>query len=314
MKLVSFLRNGRIKSGVIVNDNYIVDLNDSCYSMFLEKGEDEEFTKRLCDAILPNDMLGILQSGDLGLDYIRKIINWVSNRRDFLIPIDNIVFKSPLPKGNLLRDFLAFRGHVEATYRRRGMSIPDEWFKFPIYYKGDPTFYGHLEVIPWPKYSKHLDIELEIAAIIFKKGKDISEDKAKDYIIGYSIFNDISARDVQMVEMKLLLGPAKGKDFANALGPWIVTKDEIGEIKGLRVYAKVNDEIWCDTKIEDMYWSFEKMIEYVSQDEYIRPGDVFGSGTITGCTGIDIGKRLEPNSRIELYVEKIGKLINIIRG
>ncbi|TRM84606.1 2-hydroxyhepta-2,4-diene-1,7-dioate isomerase, partial [Sulfolobus sp. F3] len=211
------------------------------------------------------------------------------------------------------RDFLAFRGHVEATYRRRGQQIPEEWFKIPIYYKGDPTiFYGHMEVVPWPKYSKQVDLELEIAAIIYKKGKDIPKDKAKSYILGFTIFNDFSARDIQMMEMKGLLGPAKGKDFANGLGPWIVTKDELQDIKGLRSYVKVNGETWCDTKAEDMQWTFDDMIAYVSQDEYIRPGDIFGSGTISGCTGIDIGKSLKPNSTIELYVEKIGTLINII--
>ena len=116
-----------------------------------------------------------------------------------------------------------------------------------------------------------------------------------------------------MAEMKCLLGPAKGKDFAKGLDPWIVTKDELPDIKGLRVYAKVNGEIWCDTKAEDMRWTFEDMISHVSQDEYIRPGDVFGSDTVSGCTGLDIGKSLKPNSTVELYVEKIGTLINIVK-
>ncbi|QGA53654.1 2-hydroxyhepta-2,4-diene-1,7-dioate isomerase [Sulfolobus sp. E5-1-F] len=313
MKLLSFIKDNRVRSGVLVNDEYIADLNTSCYLMLIEKGEDEQFVERYCNAIVPPDMLGVLQAGDLGLEFIKKILEWSKKRNDVLYNIKQVKLKAPLLRANMLRDFLAFKGHVEATYKRRGQSIPEEWFKIPIYYKGDPAiFYGHLEEVPWPKYSNHVDIELEIAAIIYKKGKDIDRRNAREYILGFTIFNDFSARDIQMAEMKGLLGPAKGKDFANGLGPWIVTKDELPDIKGLRVYAKVNDEVWCDTRAEDMQWSFEDMIAYVSQDEYIRSGDVFGSGTVSGCTGLDIGKSLKPNSSIELYVEKIGILKNII--
>ncbi|WP_338603255.1 fumarylacetoacetate hydrolase family protein [Sulfolobus tengchongensis] len=314
MKLVSFVRDHRVRSGVLIDNEHVADLNTSCYLMFLEKGEDEQFIERYCNALLPSDMLGVLQAGDKGLELVKEVLEWAKKRRDVVYSINEVKLKAPLLRANMLRDFLAFRGHVEATYKRRGQQIPEEWFKIPIYYKGDPAiFYGHLEEVPWPKYSKSVDIELEIAAIIYKKGKDIDKQNAKNYILGFTIFNDFSARDIQMVEMKGLLGPAKGKDFANGLGPWIVTRDELSDIKGLRVYAKVNDEVWCDTKAEDMQWTFEDMIAYVSQDEYIRPGDVFGSGTVSGCTGIDIGKSLKPNSTIELYVEKIGILKNIIK-
>ncbi|MEM0092072.1 MAG: fumarylacetoacetate hydrolase family protein [Saccharolobus sp.] len=313
MKLISFLKDNRVRSGVLVDES-VVDLNNSCYLMLIEKGEDEQFAERYCNSILPSDMLGVIQAGKRSIELIKEIVNWISKRRELTYKLEEVKLKAPLQRANVLRDFLAFRGHVEATYRRRGQSIPEEWFKIPVYYKGDPAiFYGNLEEIPWPKYSNQLDIELEIAAIVYKKGKDIEKDKASDYILGFTIFNDFSARDIQMAEMKCLLGPAKGKDFAKGLGPWIVTKDELPDIKGLRVYAKVNGEIWCDTKAEDMQWTFEDMISHVSQDEYIRPGDVFGSGTVSGCTGLDIGKSLKPNSTVELYVEKIGTLINIVK-
>jgi len=311
MKLLSYLDGGRVRSAVLVEENYIADLNNSCYMMLLEEGEDEEFAEAYCNALVPADMLGVIKAGDKALELIRKIIQWAKKRREILISLDEIKFKAPLQRANMVRDFLAFRGHVEGAYKRRGQTIPEEWFKIPIYYKGNPAvFYGHKEDVPWPKYSNLMDFELEIGAIVYKKGKDIDRKKARDYILGYTIFNDFSARDIQMMEMNCLLGPAKGKDFANGLGPWIVTKDEIPEIKGLRVSAKVNGEVWCDTKAEDMQWSFEDMISYVSQDECVRPGDVFGSGTVSGCCGLDIGRFLEPNSIVELYVEKIGVLIN----
>nr|WP_230949665.1 fumarylacetoacetate hydrolase family protein [Sulfolobus acidocaldarius] len=305
------MSQGRVRSGVIVDDKYIADLNNSCYEFYLERGEDEIFVERFCNALVPSDMLGVIQAGERAMELISNLIGWVRNREELLLKIDEVKLKAPLQRANTVRDFLAFRGHVEASYKRRGQQIPEEWFKIPIYYKGDPAaFYGHMENVPWPSYSNALDFELEIGAIVYRKGVNIEKRKARDYILGYTIFNDFSARDIQMREMTCLLGPAKGKDFANGLGPWIVTKDEVGEIKGLRAYASVDGEKWCDTKAEDMQWSFEDMISYVSQDEYIRPGDIFGSGTISGCCGLDNGRLLRPGSLVELYIEKIGILVN----
>jgi len=315
MRLLSYLRDGRIRSGVLFDSDYVLDLNDSCYSMLIYRGEDEAFTERYCNAVLPPDMLGVLQSGDEGLNMIRRVVEWAGKNRDIasLRRLSDVKLKAPLTRANMLRDFLAFRGHVEASSRRMGTRIPEEWYRVPTYYKGDPAiFYGHLEDIPWPSYAKSLDFELEVAAIIYKKGRNVSKDRAYDFIVGYTIFNDFSIRELEAVELKLLLGPGKSKDFANGLGPWIVTRDELPDIKGLRVYAKVNGETWCDTKIEDMQWDFGDMISYASMDEYIRPGDVFGSGTVTGCTGLDIGKALKPDDVVELYVEGIGTLVNRI--
>ncbi|MEM0165687.1 MAG: fumarylacetoacetate hydrolase family protein, partial [Saccharolobus sp.] len=184
MKLISFLKDNRVRSGVLVDES-VVDLNNSCYLMLIEKGEDEQFAERYCNSILPSDMLGVIQAGKRSIELIKDIVNWISKRRELTYKLEEVKLKAPLQRANVLRDFLAFRGHVEATYRRRGQSIPEEWFKIPVYYKGDPAiFYGHLEEIPWPKYSNQLDIELEIAAIVYKKGKDIEKDKASDYILG----------------------------------------------------------------------------------------------------------------------------------
>ncbi|ADN51269.1 fumarylacetoacetate hydrolase family protein [Vulcanisaeta distributa] len=313
MKLLSYLRDGRVRSAVLFEDNYVVDLNDNCYAMLIDKGEDEQFAERFCNAVLPPDMLGVLQSGDEGLRLINDVIDWVRSHRDIAVVrrASDVRWKAPLTRANMLRDFLAFRGHVEASSRRMGIKVPEEWFKVPTYYKGDPAiFYGHMEDVPWPSYAKTLDFELEVAAITYKKGKDVSKDRAYDLVIGYTIFNDFSVRELEAVELRLLLGPGKSKDFANGLGPWIVTRDELPDIKGLRVYARINGEIWCDTKIEDMQWDFGDMISYVSMSEYVRPGDVFGSGTVSGCTGLDIGRSLRPGDTVELYVERIGTLIN----
>jgi 2-keto-4-pentenoate hydratase/2-oxohepta-3-ene-1,7-dioic acid hydratase in catechol pathway len=309
MKLLSYRKGSEVRTGILIGEG-IIDLNRACLEFMELRGEDEDFLERYCSAILPKDMLSLLQAGERALNLIKDILRY-KEVLEVLTPLESVKLTSPLPRANTFRDFLAFRGHVEASFKRRGMVVPPEWYKRPVYYKGDPRiFVGHNEDIPWPKYSNHLDLELEIAAITYKKGKDLKGEEAKEYIIGYTILNDFSARDVQMEEMKCLLGPSKGKDFVKSLGPYIVTRDEINNILGLNVKAEVNGEVWCDTKIKDMQWSFEEMISYVSQDEFIRPGDVFGSGTITGCTGIDIGRSLRNGDIIDLYVEGIGVLRN----
>ncbi|MEM0373186.1 MAG: fumarylacetoacetate hydrolase family protein [Sulfolobaceae archaeon] len=310
MKILSYKKGVEIRSGILIDDK-ILDINYACINELLERGEDEEFAIEYCNVIAPRDMLKLLKASENSISLLRKWYNSPPKNEEIYVKLSEVKLASPLPKANVFRDFLAFKPHVEAAYKRRGSAIPEEWYKIPAYYKGDPTiFYGTDEEIPWPKYTNLLDFELEIAAIIYKKGKDIDVKKAKDYILGFTILNDFSARDIQMAEMKLLLGPAKGKDFAKGLGPWIVTTDELQDIKGIKVEALVNGEIWCSAKVEEMQWSFEEMISYVSQDEYIRPGDVFGSGTVDNCCGLDQGRFLKPNDVIELRVEKIGVLRN----
>jgi 2-keto-4-pentenoate hydratase/2-oxohepta-3-ene-1,7-dioic acid hydratase in catechol pathway len=310
MILLTYKKGIERRTGVLI-DKKIIDINLSCFKYMIEKGEDEEFAESLCSVLAPTDMLRLIKGGENTLSFIKSLIQKMSNDNEVIVELDSVKLTAPLLRANVLRDFLAFKPHVQAAYKRRGMEIPKEWYEIPVYYKGDPAiFYGTDEEVPWPKYTQLLDFELEIAAIVYKKGKDISKGEAKNFILGYSIFNDFSARDIQMKEMSLLLGPAKGKDFAKGLGPWIVTIDELPDIRGLKVKASVNGEVWCEGRVEDMQWSFEEMINYVSQDEYIRPGDVFGSGTVDNCCGLDRGRYLKPNDVVELEVEKIGVLRN----
>ena len=210
-----------------------------------------------------------------------------------------------------LRDFLAFESHVKLGAERRGGKVPDYWYEAPIYYKGNHrSLLGPDDDCPWPAYTERLDFELELAMVVGKRGRDIPVDRAHEYIFGFTVFNDFSARDIQAKEISAWLGPAKGKDFANAFGPFIVTVDEVGPEPDLAMVARVNGEEWGRARSSEMHWKWADLIAHVSQAEDVFPGDVYGSGTPGGCCGLDLGRALEPGDVVELEIEKIGTLRN----
>jgi len=201
-----------------------------------------------------------------------------------------------------------------------------EWYEIPtFYFSNNSEIYGHDEPIPYPVGSNELDIELEIACVIGREGKDIPVEEAADYIAGYTIMNDWSARDFQFKEMKLNLGPAKGKDFATSIGPWLVTPDELasrrqesgaGERYDMTMIARVNGKEISRGNFNQIYYSFPQMIAYASRNTRLRAGDVLGSGTVgTGCIreiGIEVQPWLQRGDVVELEIEGIGVLRNRI--
>ena len=219
----------------------------------------------------------------------------------------------PLDRASSLRDFLAFEDHVRRGAQRRGAPVPDYWYEAPVYYKGNHRqLIGPDEVCPWPAYSRRLDFELELAMIVGRGGRDIPPERAGDHIFGFTVFNDFSARDVQTKEMSAWLGPAKGKDFCNALGPCIVTADEVGTEPDLEMLCRVNEVEWGRARSSQARWHWSDMIAHVSAAEEIFPGDVYGSGTPGGCCGVDLGRELSPGDVVELEIEGIGLLRNVI--
>jgi 2-keto-4-pentenoate hydratase/2-oxohepta-3-ene-1,7-dioic acid hydratase in catechol pathway len=217
----------------------------------------------------------------------------------------------PLDRIASLRDFLAFEDHVKAGAERRGVPVPDYWYEAPIYYKGNHrSIIGPDEGCPWPSYSEHLDFELELAMIVGRPGRDIDAQGAGRHVFGFTVMNDFSARDVQSREMSAWLGPAKGKDFATALGPCIMTADEAGAEPDFEMTCKVNGEEWGRARSGEMHWRWADLLAHVSLDEDVFPGDVYGSGTPGGCCGLDLGRRLGPGDIVELEIEKIGVLRN----
>ncbi len=213
-----------------------------------------------------------------------------------------------------LRDFLTFEGHLHNALTRLGRPIPSEWYEVPAYYKGMPdTVIGPDEEIPWPAYTQKLDHELELAAIIGRQGKNISKEDALDYVFGYTIWNDVSARDVQTRELPIGMGPAKAKDWdgSNVLGPCIVTADEL-DPSNVRMVVRVNGEMWGEDTSAHMYHTFADLISYASQAQTLYPGDVFGSGTAAGGSGLELDRFLKEGDVIEMEIEGVGLLRNHI--
>ena len=243
---------------------------------------------------------------------------------------------APIPRPNSLRDAYAFRQHVETSRRNRGLEMIKEFDDFPVFYfSNHNAIFGPSDDIQcMPSHFEKLDYELEIAILIGKEGINVKAENAKEYIAGFMIMNDMSSRGLQMKEMKLNLGPAKGKDFASALGPYLVTPDELsGNIINeddngcnydLQMTCSLNGKLLSKGNLKDMAWSFEKIIERVSYGATIYPGDIIGSGTVgTGClleiNGTNKLKSsdftevwLKENDVVEMEIEKLGKITNKI--
>lgn len=211
-----------------------------------------------------------------------------------------------------IRDFLAFEGHLKNAFAGLGKEIPDEWYSTPAYYKGLPdTVIGPEEEIPWPAYTQKLDHELELAAIIGTAGKDIATSNALDHVFGYTLWNDMSARDTQTRELPVGMGPCKAKDWdgSNVLGPCIVTADEI-DPHDVDLSVRINGERWGGDNTNAMHHTFEDMIAYASLGLTLWPGELLGSGTATGGSGLELDRWLRPGDQIEMEATGIGVLRN----
>jgi 2-keto-4-pentenoate hydratase/2-oxohepta-3-ene-1,7-dioic acid hydratase in catechol pathway len=330
MKLVTF----QIKTPIglfnrigCLSSNFIIDLN-SAYASHLHYEKSEEDIYTVADTLIPSDMIQFLHLGSISYEASRKGKEFVERGlrkgEQLLGPkSEQIIFRredvrilAPVPRPKSIRDFMGFEKHLETALKKRGKSIPKIWYEIPIYHKGNPnTVAGPDDPILWPSYTEKLDYELELGMYIGKKGTNISKKKATEHIAGYTIFNDISARDRQMIEMEVNMGPAKGKDFnnSNIMGPCLVTSDELhSKIRNLKMTARINGEITCEGNTGDMYWTWEDMIEYCSQDETLYLGEFFGSGTVGGGCGAELDKWVKPGDTVELEIEDIGILKNKI--
>ena len=300
MKFVTFLNPlGEERAGWI-EENTVVDME------LASKGR------------LPSTMLEFLQQQE---DYF-SLIKELEYSTDSVYTLDEIRLLAPLPNPTSFRDFVAFETHVKNATKRNGDTVAPEWYEMPIFYFSNPhTMKGPDEEVKRPAKCLRLDYELELACVIGKEGKNIKASEAENYIFGYTILNDWSARDLQMKEMKVLLGPAKGKDFATSIGPYILTKDEVESYKAgkgfdLEMTAAVNGKILSKGNLREIHYSFGEMIERASEEVTLYPGDILGSGTVGfGCLmelGSDVHRWLEPGDEVELKITGLGSLSNKI--
>ncbi|HVE64359.1 MAG TPA: fumarylacetoacetate hydrolase family protein [Mycobacteriales bacterium] len=225
--------------------------------------------------------------------------------------LEQVRLLAPLRAPNSLRDFIAFRSHVELGAARRGTAVPPAWDRLPIYYKGNRrSIVGPDDEVAWPSYTERLDSECEVAAVVGRPGRDWTAEQATSAIFGYTVMNDWSARDIQKEEMTCWLGPAKGKDFATTLGPVVVTPDEWTPEDDHAMTVTVDGEEWSRGSTSGRRWTFAEMLAHLSLDEDVYPTDVLGSGTFGGGCGLDIDRWLAPDSVVTLTVEGLGEVSN----
>jgi 2-keto-4-pentenoate hydratase/2-oxohepta-3-ene-1,7-dioic acid hydratase in catechol pathway len=307
-------------------DGWIVDLA-AAYAAYLDRTDPGCDADGLAALLLPADMTVFLGSGRLGLGAAERAIETAAKiddargaRTRYRIPAaakdDEIRLLAPVARPRALRDFLTFEGHMKQAFKALGRTDPISplWYQVPAYYKGNPdTVVGPEARVQVPPYCEQFDFELELAMVVGRRGKNIARADAARYIAGYTIWNDFSARDQQVKEGPLGMGPGKAKDFdaGNAIGPYLVTADEI-DPDGLRMIARVNGETWTDSSSAGRQFSFPDLIAHISQAETIHPGEVWGSGTVTGGSGLELGRWLKPGDVIELEIEGIGILRNHI--
>jgi fumarylacetoacetate (FAA) hydrolase len=224
----------------------------------------------------------------------------------------DIALRAPVPEPPSVRDFYAYEGHVAAGFRARGSKIPEAWYEIPVFYFSNPAcILGPRDEVRRPEGCQRLDFELEIAAVIGGSGE----------IAGFTLMNDWSARDLQRREMTVGLGPAKGKDFATSLGPWLVTPDELpydGEWLHLEATVMLNGRGIAHADSEPMHYSWPELVAQAASGTRLRPGDVLGSGTLTGGCLLELGPVdghwLEPGDEVVLAAPGLGELRNTIIG
>jgi 2-keto-4-pentenoate hydratase/2-oxohepta-3-ene-1,7-dioic acid hydratase in catechol pathway len=322
MRLVTFLASGAERLGALVSENrQIVDFAGA------HDGGDPAFAS----------MQAFIAEGEDALYRARNVIADARRTGRGLIDSAAVKLLAPLPLPAQMRDFLCFEKHLLQSFARlrqvraaaapdpekalREMeaqgtfSVPKIWYERPSFYK--PSRFavcGTDQDVAWPAYSQTIDYELEFACVIGTAGRDIPKDKARAHIFGYTIFNDLSARDEQSQEMLGNLGPGKGKDFdnSNPLGPCVVTADEIPDPYALEMIVRVNGEERGRGNSREMHWKYEDCIAFVSRSETIHPGELFCSGTVGNGSGLEIGRFLDVGDVVELEVEKIGVLRNRI--
>lgn len=325
MKLVTYQSQRKTALGILLNDK-VYNLN--------------ELSQRKGKTVLPDNMRDFLAGEQPLMDAAMELNHWLSggNADADGLSVANVNLLAPVPNPTSCRDGYAFRQHVEAARRNRRVEMIPEFDQYPIFYfTNHNAIQGPGDIFCMPDHFEQLDFELEAAIVIGRKGINVKAKDADSYIAGYMIMNDMSARKLQMEEMKLNLGPAKGKDFSTVIGPYLVTPDELASFKtnaknghtgnnyNLKMTCKVNGIQVSEGNVGSMDWTFAEIIERCAYGVNILPGDVIGSGTVgTGCflelngTGLLNNPDYKPQwlkegDTVEMEITGLGVLSNTIR-
>jgi 2-keto-4-pentenoate hydratase/2-oxohepta-3-ene-1,7-dioic acid hydratase in catechol pathway len=260
---------------------------------------------RLAQARIPAGLAAGLGSPDYAA-YLRQAV--AGDPPDDAVVALEAVHWLPAIDPPRYRDFMSFEQHHLSVRHVLGREVPAVTYELPTYYKGGHlTLIGHEEAMPWPGYCEWMDYELELGFVVGRPGLDLRPDEAERCLFGVTLLNDFSARDRQFHENRGNLGPAKGKDFATAVGPWITTVDEL-DLLGIDLRARVNGEQWAAGVSGSALWSAGELLAYLSTAEPLVPGELVGSGTLGGACGLEVGRRLVPGDVVELEGAGLGVL------
>ena len=302
----------------------IIDLNLACTAYFEQLNEPDPYD--CASFYIPLNMVRFFEYGERSKKAAVDSLGFVKDRlkrngkiegpngEQIVYELNEIKLMAPVPRPNIVRDCSVFLEHVRGMEKRRGRDVPNVFYKMPVYVtQSGAIVAGPRDPIFMPRYTKTLDFELELGLYIGKKGINIPEEDAEKYIAGFTVYNDVSARDMSSEENQMGFGPGKGKNFEHGsiMGPCLVTPDEI-DYNNLKMIARVNGEVVAEDNSRDMYHKFPKIIAHISVEQYLYPGDFIASGTSPhGTTQFSkLGRWLQPGDIVEMEIEGIGLICN----
>ncbi len=283
-----------------------IDLRRAEQLRLQRRGASASRSRELAAAIVPGSLTAALEGGhEFG-----RVVEAALESEDAFLPGEPHLIAPVDPPA--YRDFMAFEEHFRFSYERRNAPVPDVLYELPVSYMGSVQgILGPDDEVPWPAYSEQIDFELELGIVIGRPARNLTPERAREHILGLTVLNDFSARDIQFREMGARLGPSKGKHFASAVGPRIVTLDAL-DPGALAMRARVNGETWAEGSTATITWSIEELVAWASTGENLPAGTLLGTGTVGGGCGLELDRYLLLGDVVELEIEGIGVLRNRI--
>lgn len=266
------------------------------------------------DPAVPADMKSLLSGGPETMARVAGLADACVDKTQ-LRRVEEVRLLPPVPTPGRYLDFYSFEGHVKQARARRGLEVVPEWYEHPTYYNGNPyAFAGHGTAVQYPADESERDYEMELAVVIGRPVRDLDAGDWRSAVAGFTLLNDCSARSRQMGYVKVGMGPAYGKDFGKALGPWIVTPDECPDPARIELTAKVNGQEWSRGVFGQAHYDWGAMLAFATRDQDLRPGDVVGSGTFPNGCGYELGRFLQPGDVVELEMLYEGRSLGVLRN
>jgi 2-keto-4-pentenoate hydratase/2-oxohepta-3-ene-1,7-dioic acid hydratase in catechol pathway len=292
LKLVTYASDGAEHLGALISGENVLDLNHAAALRGLGG--------------VPSSMIELLGDWERGLPLVAGLA--AGPPGGAVRELGEVALLAPVPRPPRIRDYMTYEQHIAGA----GVAVPPAFAQAPACYKGNPfTVTGPETEICWPGYTDQLDYELEIGFYVAGHGSDLGVEEAGAHVAGVTLFNDVSARDIQMLEMTMMIGPSKGKDFCNVMGPCLVTIDEVDEF-GIEMVARVNGEEWSRGTSASRRFSFAQLLAWASWAEPLVPGEFLAVGTVGGGCGMELGRWIQPGDVVELEATGIGVLRNRI--